>query len=288
MHLLVFGRTGQVGRELCRRAPSDVSVTALDRSEADLGQPDRCAAAIAKTDADVIINAAAYTAVDKAEGEPDRAFAINAAAPAAMAAAAADRALPFFHLSTDYVFDGTGHRPWSPDADPAPINVYGRTKRAGEQAVASGGGRHIILRTSWVFSAHGKNFVKTMLRLAADHDRLAIVGDQIGGPTAAADIADALFGLARHCVNHAAPGGVYHFAGTPYVSWADFAREIFRQSGTTLDIDTIPTSAYPTPARRPLNSRLECSSLVHHFGIGQPDWRQSLTTVLAELRNSES
>ena len=259
-------------------------MTRLDRTEADLSDPHTCAARIADADADVVINAAAYTAVDRAETEPDLAMAINGTAPAAMARAAAARGLPFLHISTDYVFDGTGTAPWTPDMATGPLGSYGRSKLVGEQGVAAAGGRYAILRTSWVFSAQGSNFVKTMLRLGRERPVLRVVGDQIGGPTAAHDIAGALLRMATLLHQGAPQGGIYHYAGAPDVTWADFAREILRQAGLKASVTDIPTAEYPTPARRPGNSRMDCASLEHAFGIRRPDWRAALATVLDELK----
>ena len=286
MRVLVFGQTGQVATELARQATADIAMTCLGRDRADLSDPAACAAAVAASDADVVINAAAYTAVDKAESEEELATAINGAAPGAMAAACAARGIPFLHVSTDYVFDGSGTQPWQPDDATGPLGAYGRSKLAGEQAVRAAGGAHAIMRTSWVFSAHGANFVKTMLRLGAEREKLTIVADQIGGPTAAGDIAAALLGMAR--AFHAGQGttGTYHFSGVPDVSWADFAREIFAQAGLTCTVEDIPTSAYPTPARRPGNSRMDCTGLTRDFGIKRPDWRASLASVMSDLKEN--
>ncbi len=283
MRALVFGRTGQVARELIRRAGPEIMVTFFDREAADLTNPEACAAAITGHAADVVINAAAYTAVDRAEEEEALATVINGDAPAAMARAAAGRGIPFCHVSTDYVFDGSGAAPWPPDAPTAPLGAYGRSKLAGEAGVRGAGGMHAILRTSWVFSAHGANFVKTMLRLSETRDQLTIVADQVGGPTAAADIADALWVMARALHGGRGQTGTYHFAGAPDVSWADFAREIFAQAGRAVAVVEIPASDYPTPAARPANSRLDCAGLETVFGITRPDWRRSLADVLAEL-----
>ena len=279
MKVLVFGKTGQVAMELQRQA----DVTALDRSQADLSDPEACTKIIQQTDADVIINAAAYTAVDAAETDEDVARVINAAAPAAMARAAAARGLPFLHISTDYVFDGSGTQAWGVKDATAPINAYGRTKLLGEQGVAAAGGCYAILRTSWVFSAHGANFVKTMLRLGRERDALNIVNDQIGGPTAVADIATTLLTMAAALHDGKAQSGVYQYSGAPDVSWEDFAKEIFAQAGISVKVSGIPSSAYPTPAIRPLNSRLDCSCTESMFGIAQSDWRISLTDVLRDL-----
>jgi dTDP-4-dehydrorhamnose reductase len=281
MRVLVFGQTGQVARELAKRS-AQFDITALGRAEADLTDPTACAKAVAESNADVVINAAAYTAVDKAEDEEALATCINAEAPGAMARACAGKAIPFLHISTDYVFDGQGESPWRPDNPTAPQNAYGRSKLAGENAVRAAGGAHVILRTSWVFSSHGNNFVKTMLRLAQTRDHLTVVDDQIGGPTAAGDIADALLKIASQMVQ-GAQGGTYHFSGAPDASWADFAREIFAQSGAATTVTGIPTTDYPTPAMRPLNSRMDCSATTRDFGITRPDWRQSLAQVLRDL-----
>lgn len=278
MKVLVFGKTGQVATELQRQA----DVTALGREQADLSNPTACADIILSTDADAVINAAAYTAVDQAEQDEALATAINGDAPTAMAKAAATRNIPFLHISTDYVFDGSGDQPWTVDAPVAPANAYGRSKLAGEVGVRSAGGNHAILRTSWVFSSHGNNFVKTMLRLSDSHASLNIVGDQVGGPTAAADIARALLIMAEAMAAGQA-GGTYHFSGAPTATWADFATEIFAQADRPTQVSAIPTSDYPTPAARPLNSRLDCSALARDFKITVPDWRLSLAAVLKDL-----
>ena len=280
MKLLIFGKTGQVARELRRLVPD---ATFLGRDEADLMNPAACAAAIAATDAQAIINAAAWTAVDKAETEEAAATIVNGAAPAAMARAAAARDLPFLHVSTDYVFDGSGDLPFAPHDPTAPLNAYGRSKLAGELGVRDAGGPHLILRTSWVVSAHGANFVKTMLRLGRERESLNVVADQIGGPTPAAAIARALVEAASSLLD-GAEGGTHHFSGSPDTSWADFARAIMAQAGLPCRIDNIPTSAYPTPARRPQNSRLDCSLFDATFGISRPDWRAGLADILKELR----
>lgn len=283
MKLLVFGQTGQVARELARRMPAAVQATFLGRDRADLSDPAACAAAIAAHPADAVINAAAWTAVDKAETEEAAATVVNGHSPAAMARACADQGIPLLHISTDYVFDGRGTLPFTPDHPTAPVNAYGRSKLAGEVAIRASGARHVILRTSWVVSAHGQNFVKTMLRLGAERESLNVVADQIGGPTPAAAIADALI-LAASALRDGADGGTHHFAGSPDTSWADFARAIMAWAGLPCTIHDIPSSAYPTPAARPMNSRLDCSSLTQSYGIPRPDWRQGLSDILKELR----
>jgi dTDP-4-dehydrorhamnose reductase len=280
MRILVFGQTGQVATELARRLPAGMTARFLGRDRADLSDPAACAAQVG--DCDAVINAAAWTAVDRAETEEAAATVVNGEAPAAMARACAAKGLPFLHISTDYVFDGAGDRPFRPDDPTGPLGAYGRSKLAGEIGVRDSGARALILRTSWVVSAHGANFVKTMLRLGRERDSLNVVADQVGGPTPAAAIADALFVAARAMVGGAA-GGTHHFSGAPDTSWADFAREIMARAGLSCTINDIPTSAYPTPARRPANSRLDCSALAAAFGIARPDWRAGLDDILQEL-----
>lgn len=282
--LLVFGRSGQVATELARLVPDADFPQAvfLGRDQADLSDPAACAAAIRDHRPAAVINAAAWTAVDKAETEEAAARAVNAEAPAAMAAACADLGIPFVHISTDYVFDGTGTDAWTPNDATGPQNAYGRTKLAGEEAVRAAGGAHAILRTSWVFSAHGGNFVKTMLRVGATRDRLTVVADQVGGPTAAADIARICLAMAKGLLADPAKTGTYHLSGAPDVSWAEFAREIFARAGLSVTVEDIPTSGFPTPASRPANSRMDCSTLAI-FDQTRPDWREGLDNVLKEL-----
>lgn len=286
MKLLVFGQTGQVAHELARRLPADVSATFLGRQEADLAHPQTCTAAIEAARPDAVINAAAYTAVDRAESEEEIALAVNGTSPGAMAQACAGLSIPLVHISTDYVFAGDGDQPFPTDAAIGPLGAYGRTKAKGEAEIRATGVTHAILRTSWVFSSHGANFAKTMLRLSETRNSLNVVSDQIGGPTPASAIADACLAIARQLVSHPEKSGTYHFSGAPDVSWADFAREIFAQSGRAVAVTDIPTSAYPTPARRPTNSRLDCSKTLAAFGIARPDWKQALKTILAELETS--
>lgn len=281
MTLLVFGTTGQVARELHRIG----GITALGRDDADLTNPAACTDAITRSNATAVINAAAYTGVDAAEENEDLATTINGAAPTAMAAAAAAKGIPFVHISTDYVFDGTGDTPRATSDPTNPVNAYGRSKLAGEQGVIRAGGVYGILRTSWVFSAHGNNFVKTMMRLSETQTRVRVVEDQIGGPTAASDIAAACVAMAKGLIDTPENSGIYHFAGDPDVSWAAFARSIFFDARVSIAVTGIPTTEYPTPAPRPLNSRLDCTGL-EKFGLSRPDWRASLNTVLQELKES--
>ncbi|MBQ0805041.1 MAG: dTDP-4-dehydrorhamnose reductase [Sulfitobacter sp.] len=283
MKVLVFGHSGQVATELRALDGNGIQIIALDRAAADLTDPAACAAAIDAHAPDAVINAAAYTAVDKAESDRATADLINAQAPAAMARACAARDIPFVSISTDYVFSGAGSDPWQPDDPTDPQGVYGATKRDGEVAIEAAGGRFAVLRTSWVVSAHGNNFVKTMLRLGAERDALTIVADQIGGPTGAAEIAQACVAIAQTLVSDPEKSGIYHFSGAPDTSWADFARAIFDQAGITCTITDIPSADYPTPAKRPLNSRMDCGTTHTAFGITRPDWRESLTQIIAQL-----
>ncbi|WGW06040.1 dTDP-4-dehydrorhamnose reductase [Tropicibacter oceani] len=278
--ILVFGKTGQVATELARLAPDAIF---LGRDQADLSDPAACAKAIHSHTPDAVINAAAYTAVDRAEEDEALATVVNGDAPTAMAQACAALDIPLVHISTDYVFDGTGDAPWKPTDPVAPQNAYGRSKLTGEEGIRASGARAVILRTSWVFSAHGNNFVKTMLRLSETRDALSIVDDQIGGPTPARGIASACLTIAGALM--AGQGrGTYHYAGTPATSWECFARETFGLAGRQVAVTGIPTADYPTPAKRPLNSRLDCSSLTADFGIPPPDWKAALAETVTELR----
>lgn len=278
--ILVFGKTGQVATELQTLLPE---ATFLGRSEADLTDPLVCGRKIREIEPEAVINAAAYTAVDKAEGDPLVATFVNAAAPTEMAATCADLEIPFVHISTDYVFDGAGDAPFSSDHPTGPLCVYGATKLEGENGVRAAGGSFAILRTSWVFSAHGGNFVKTMIRLAETRDKLTVVADQVGGPTPARDIAKACVSIVDQLKTDSNRAGTYHFSGAPDVSWADFAREIFAQAGKVMEVEDIPTSAFPTPTVRPANSRMNCETTKAVFGIDRPDWKAGLADVLKEL-----
>ncbi len=280
MTMLVFGKSGQVARELARLCPDAIL---LGRDDVDLADSAAVTDAIARHRPTAVINAAAYTNVDGAEAASAEAMAVNARAPGAMARACAALGIPFVHFSTDYVFDGSGNRARTPGARMAPLNVYGLSKLAGEEAIRAAGGRHVILRTSWVFSAHGKNFVKTILRLGTERPELRIVADQIGAPTPASALADAALRIAAHLHQRPQDAGTYHLAGAGDVSWAEFARAILAEAGADCAVTDIPTAEYPTPALRPLNSRLDCRRTTAVFGIARPDWREALTRTLAEL-----
>ncbi len=285
MKILVFGETGQLARELLRRG--DVEIETAGRSVAEFTDPETCAEVVEATDADAVINAVAYTAVDKAEEDEATAMMVNAIAPAAIARAAAARGIPLVHVSTDYVFDGSGDQPFSVDAPTGPLGVYGKSKLAGEDAIRASGANYAILRTSWVVSAHGHNFVKTMLRLGAERDQLTIVADEIGGPTPAAALADSCIAVARAITRDPSKSGTYHVSGTPNVSWASFAKEIFSQAEIDCDVVDISSADYPTPAMRPLNSRLDNSLTEATFGFAQPDWRKGLADILMDLGAAE-
>jgi dTDP-4-dehydrorhamnose reductase len=282
MKLLVFGKAGQVARELASLDwPADSTVTFLGHDDCDLAVAGSAARAIEAVAPDIVINAAAYTAVDKAESEQGAAFALNAAAPGEMAVASARAGVALLHVSTDYVFDGSGAHAHREDEPIAPLSIYGASKAEGEARVRAANPRHVILRTSWVFSGHGANFVRTMLRLGAEREELAIVDDQVGGPTGASDIAAALRGIARKIAAGEDAYGTYHFAGAPAVSWHGFAEAIFaRAAARGLKVPArarkIATADYPTPARRPLNSRLDCGAILRDWGIAQPQWGPAL------------
>ena len=292
MRIAVTGRTGQVVSALLERgAAAGHEVVAVGRPDLDLAEATDAIAAFAAVKPDVIVSAAAHTAVDKAESEPDLAHAINARGAGAVARAAAALGVPVIHLSTDYVFDGSKPTPLVESDPVAPLGVYGASKLAGEEAVLASGARAVVLRVAWVFSPFGANFVKTMLRLAESRDRLGIVADQTGAPTSALDIADAVLTIAKTLVERPDEPdllGVFHMgAGGPDASWADFAEAIFAgaaaRGAKAPVVDRIPTSAYPTPAKRPARSRLDSARLAAIHGVALPDWRGSLETVLDRL-----
>lgn len=283
MKILLFGKTGQVAKELCNRP----NVTAIGRDKADFTEPQKIIEIVKSTDADIIINAVAYTSVDLAEEEFELANIINGTTVKELAKVSASRNIPFLHISTDYVFKGDGNLNWKTSDQTNPQNSYGKSKLIGESGILEAGGPHVILRTSWVFSSHGNNFVKTMLRLASNNNELSIIKDQIGGPTCAKDIADALWKIASDFYAGNGITGIYHFSGKPNSSWANFASEIFFQTHQDIKIKQILTKDFLTKAKRPLNSRLDCSSLRIDYGIKQPEWKKGLTNVLANLRQDQ-
>ena len=288
MKILVFGASGQIGREVCRAAwPPGYAILPLDRKAVDITKSAAVSAMLARETPDLVINLAAYTAVDRAESEPEVAWAANCAGAAHIAGACDESATPLVHLSTDYVFDGRKTGPYREEDAVGPLGVYGRSKEAGERAVRAAVARHMILRTAWVFGAYGANFVKTMLRLAAERPVLRVVADQRGCPTAAADIAAALMVIAAHIERGEAKWGTYHFVGAGAASWHSFAQAIFDQAAPQLaacpQVEPITTGQYPTPARRPMNSVLDCRKIEEVFGISSPPWRTALATVIREL-----
>ncbi|WP_424360143.1 dTDP-4-dehydrorhamnose reductase [Methylocystis parvus] len=289
LRLAVTGLKGQVVSALIERAPSDVEITALGRPQLDLGLRHAVLANLRHTGCDAIVNAAAYTAVDKAESEPDVAMRVNGEGAGHVAEAAAELKVPLLHLSTDYVFDGTSHRPYREDDPTGPTGAYGRSKLAGEQKIAAIHGNHAILRTAWVYSPFGANFVKTMLRLGETREEISVVADQIGNPTNAIDIADALLVLARRLVADPSPElrGVFNLTGTGEASWADLAEATFsiaeKAGRGPVRVKRIATADYPTPARRPANSRLDNSKLRARYGLALPHWRESLEICVPRL-----
>ena len=286
--LLIFGTSGQVARELSERAgEAGFDIRTAGRDEADFTKPDSVAQLADAARADAVINAVAYTAVDQAESDEDTAHLVNAETPGRLAEVCARRNLPLVHISTDYVFDGNKPGAYLETDPTGPATAYGRTKLAGEQAVAAAGGSHLIVRTAWVYSAHGKNFVKTMLRLGAERDELNVVADQTGCPTHAGDLAEGLLIAVRAQLDGKARSGIYNLSGQGSTSWAGFADAIFERAARTWGrrpaVHPIPSSAYPVPAPRPKNSVLDCSRFAASFGYSCPSWADSLDRVMDEL-----
>lgn len=296
MKLLLLGRNGQVGWELQRALAPLGEVIALGREsendlQGDLSQPTVLTQTIRKVAPDVIVNAAAYTAVDQAESEPELARTINAEAPGVLAREARELGAWLVHYSTDYVFDGSGERAWREEDATGPLNVYGRTKLEGEKAIRSSGCAHLIFRTSWVFAARGKNFIRTMLRLAAERDALQVIDDQVGAPTGAELIADVTASALPVATAHPERAGLYHLAAAGETTWHGYARWVIDQARATgwpvrvadEAIARVPTEAFPVQATRPRNSRLDCSRLEEAFGLRLPDWEQGVHHALTEI-----
>jgi dTDP-4-dehydrorhamnose reductase len=284
--MMVTGAGGMTGREVSDRARSaGWEVLSLSHTDLDITDADAVARAVRRFGADVIVNCAAYTAVDSAESEPEIAASVNAAGARNVAKAAAGLA-PLIHISTDYVFGGDGPNAYAPDAETSPIGVYGKTKLAGEIAVREETHSHVIVRTSWVFSHRGHNFVRTMLRLATERDEIRVVDDQIGRPTSAADLADALLVVAANLLENRAVAGTYHFANTGETSWFGFARAIFEEAtalgeGYSPRLVAVKTSEFPTAARRPANSILDTATFTERFGVVPRPWREALHDCIA-------
>lgn len=291
MRLLVTGRHGQIASCLAELAARDSMLTVIfaGRPELDLTRPQDIGAFVARERPDAVVSAAAYTAVDRAEDEPELAFAVNAAGAGAVAAAAAAIGIPVIHLSTDYVYDGTKAGAYLETDPTRPLSVYGATKLEGENRVAAANVRHVILRTAWVYSAHGNNFVRTMLRLAGEGDEIDVVSDQLGNPTSAHDIAEGIVCIARMLKHEssAAHFGVFHLAGTGETNWSGFARHVFevsrRLEGPFAAVRDIATSSYPTKAKRPANSRLDTAKLQAVYNWTAPAWRDSTARVVGRL-----
>ncbi len=291
--ILQFGKVGQLGREIIRAASdrTHLSIHALDLDEVDFRFPDRVIDAVRNAGpVDAVVNATAYTAVDKAEAEQDLARQINAVSVAALGQTCSERNIPLIHVSTDYVFDGTKVGPYLETDKPNPLGIYGRTKLEGEEAIRAAMERHVIVRTSWVYSAHGANFVKTMVRLGTERDELRIVDDQHGAPTSAANLANAILGMVTRIAGGGGSElfGTFHYADQGETTWRRFAEAIFEEAAawTAIKARVIPisTTEYPTAARRPLNSRLNCTKIEHIYGLARPPWRQSLARVMEEIK----
>lgn len=287
--LLLFGRRGQLGTELVQALSPKEDIVALSHNEVDLTDQDAVRQAIRAAEPEVILNAAAYTAVDRAESEPGLALAVNARAPAAMAEEAHRLNTWLIHFSTDYVFDGSSDEPWTEEAPTRPLNEYGRSKLAGERAIAATGCRHLIFRTSWVYAAHGNNFLRTVLRLAAQRPSLTVVEDQVGAPTSATELARAISAILTEirASNTPAPDpGIYHMTCGGSTSWFGFASAIFDRVKGRFAVPAlipVPSEQYPTPAARPRNSVLNCDKLERVFGIRLPGWEAALDEVVTHL-----
>ena len=287
MKVLITGKNGQVGSCLVSQLSNmtEINFLALGREELDITDAEQVSKIVDEYKPSIIINAAAYTAVDKAESEVELANAINNIGPKNLAKAASSVNAVILHISTDYVFAGNKHGLYTETDEVNPQGVYGQTKLAGEQSVAQECAEHIILRTAWVFSEYGNNFVKTMLRLAQTRDTLGVVGDQYGGPTYAGDIAKALINIAQQLQQGATKFGVYNYSGYPHVSWQEFATEIFAKAlsqqviETPVTVNAISTSEYPTPAKRPANSKLDCSKITTNFSVQPSDWKTALNPI---------
>jgi len=291
MRIIVIGRNGQVARALAEQAPlHGAEAVLLGRPELDLADPSGIEGILRRTGGDLIVNAAAYTAVDQAEAEPESAKAVNGVGPGAVAGAAAAMGVPLIQLSTDYVFDGALDRPYREEDATGPQGIYGISKLLGETAVSTQTEDHVILRTAWIYSPFGKNFVRTMLRLAMDRDEIGVVADQIGSPTSALDIASGIYGVARNLLDRPRERhlrGIFHMAGADYANWAEFAAGIFslsaRLGGPTARVRPLSTAEYPTAAKRPRNSCLDCAKLKAIHGIRLPSWQASLEPSLRRL-----
>jgi dTDP-4-dehydrorhamnose reductase len=290
MRILVLGGSGQLGTEIrALTMPSGLELVAPPRAEIDISDAAAIERLVAAEPWTAVINAAGYTYVDRAEQEEALAFAVNTEAAGRLAAATGSRGIPFIHVSTDYVFDGRKGAPYVESDAPSPLNAYGRTKLAGEQKVTAANPRHVILRSAWLFSAHGNNFVRTILRLAVEHERLTVVADQVGCPTAAHDLARACLSVTLNCAADPsrAAYGIYHFASAETATWFDFAKAIVEQARGRLarlpDVVPTTTARYDSPTARPADSRLDCTAIGKAFGIAPPSWRPMLAATVQSL-----
>ena len=292
MKLLVIGAQGQVGSELCLLDSAEVQIMGMARHELDITNAKQVNEVITKQQPDFVVNASAYTAVDKAEEESDLAYAVNSEGPKNLARSCVDNSIPLIHISTDYVFDGNATTPYKEDDTTNPVNIYGKSKLSGEEVVRDICPQHIILRTSWVFGRYGNNFVKTMLRLGKERESLSVVSDQEGCPTAAHDIAEAVLKVCKKLEkteNRDMLWGTYHFSGSPMTNWFSFAQATFEVAVEyglkTPKLNAIPTSGYPTPAKRPQYTVLDCHKIEHNFDIASPDWQKALNVVVSHALN---
>jgi dTDP-4-dehydrorhamnose reductase len=289
MEILLFGKDGQLGWELQRSLAPLGNITAIGRKEADFSQPETLAAIVSKYQPQVIVNAAACTAVDRAESEVDTAFAVNADSPAALAQAAKASGALLVHYSTDYVFNGSGNATWTESDTTAPLNIYGASKLAGEQAIIASACKYLIFRTSWVYGARGSNFAKTMLRLAQERDTLSVVADQHGAPTGADWLSDMSAHAIAQTLQDISKCGLYHAAASGETTWHGYASFVVEQAKTlnyvikATEIKAVPSSAFPTPAKRPANSRLNCNKLTATFGLRCPLWQAGVARMLIEI-----
>jgi dTDP-4-dehydrorhamnose reductase len=277
--ILLFGSTGQVGSTFLEKA----EIETVNRSEANLENPVSCFEKILESQPDLVINAAAFTSVDAAEEQKDLVTLVNGVAPVEMSKAAANLNIPFIHLSSEYVFSGEGQAPWRPTDIMAPLNTYGRSKQMAEHGIKRVGGVHVILRTSWVFSDQNDNFVKKILKLAKSNNNLSVVSDQIGGPTAADDVSEAILKIGKMIIENKALSGTYHYSGREDINRANFAREILSQAGEETIVTDVLSSTFQPNADRPLNSRLDCSKTFDTFGIERHDWKHGIHNVLCRL-----
>lgn len=287
MKILLFGHNGQVGKELIKSCPSSISLISKSSADIDFVSPDDISNCIIQLKPDFVINAAAFTDVEKAEINADQAFQINAKAPEIIAIEAKKLDIPLLHISTDYVFDGSGNKPWMPEDEVNPISVYGQSKSDGERRIIQSGCKYCILRTSWIYSEHNKNFLKTVISLSKKNKSIQVVFDQIGGPTSAQSVAETCYKIIDSYSNNNFISGIFHFTGYPDVSWANFAEVILSSMGSDAKVQKIPSSEYKSAVCRPKNARLNCDSLYSTYNIKRSNWKVDLAKVINTLKNNE-